>query len=214
MATVAYSTFFPFLIPLVPHVADPVAEQAIRDTCIEFCKESLIWQTPIDPISSTAGEAVYQLDVPTNANLAHVVDLYYNNARLAKKSVSEIASKFTRDWMQSVGTPTVFTMLNPNEITLVSKPDRSVLDAITGILAYAPMRKSTGIIDYIYEDYAEEIARGAAARLMMIPNQQWTDPKMALGYRKQFMSDMSNARAHVNQGQMRAPISVHLRRFW
>jgi len=37
---------------------------------------------------------------------------------------------------------------------------------------------------------------------------------MALGYRKQFMSDMSNARAHVNQGQVRAPISVHLRRFW
>jgi hypothetical protein len=113
-----------------------------------------------------------------------------------------------------VGTPSVFTMLNPNEVTLVPKPETSLLNALTGILAFAPLRKSTGIIDYIFEDYAEEIARGAAARLMMIPNQQWTDPKSGLGYRKQFTSDMSNARAHVNQGQVRAPISVHLRRFW
>jgi hypothetical protein len=214
MATVAYSAFFPYLIPLVPHVADPVAEQAIRDACIEFCKESLVWQTPIDPISTTGGEGVYQLDVPTGTNLAHVVDLYYDNARLGKKSISEIASKFSYDWMQRVGTPSVFTMLNPNEVTLVPKPETSLLNALTGILAFAPLRKSTGIIDYIFEDYAEEIARGAAARLMMIPNQQWTDPKSGLGYRKQFTSDMSNARAHVNQGQVRAPISVHLRRFW
>jgi len=214
MATVAYSAFYPYLIPLVPHVADPVAEQAIRDTCIEFCKESLIWQEQMDPISSTQGEGVYELDVPTGANLAHIIDLYYNQSRLWKKSVSEIASKYSRDWMLRVGTPTVYTMLNPNEVTLVPKPDTAMQDALTGLLAFTPLRKSTGIVDYVYEEYAEEIARGAASRLMTIPNQQWTEPKAALMYRKQFMSDCANARAHVNQGQVRAPISVHLRRIW
>lgn len=214
MANVAYSAFFPYLIPLVPHVADPVAEQAIRDACIEFCKESLIWQEPIDPIDSIKDESAYELDVPTGTNLTHIIDLYYNLARLQKKSVSEIAARFSRDWMQSTGTPGAYTMLNPNEVTLVPKPDKSVANALTGILAFAPTRKSTQIIDYVYEDYAEEIARGAASKLMMIPNQQWSDMKMALGYRKQFLSDCANARAHVNAGQVRAPISVHLRRYW
>ena len=214
MATVAYSVFFPYLIPLVPHVADPVATQAVRDACIEFCKESLVWQEPIDPISSIQGEAAYELDVPTDANLAHVVDLYYNDQRLKKKSVSEIAARNSRDWMLYEGTPNAFTMLNPNEITLVPKPDRAIEDAITGILAFAPLRKSTAIVDYVYEEYAEEIARGAASKLLVIPNQQWSDQKVALLYRKQFLSDCANARAHVNQGQVRAPISVHLRRIW
>jgi hypothetical protein len=214
MATVAYSVFYPYLIPLVPHVADPVAEQAIRDACIEFCKESLIWQEQMDPISSAKGEGAYELDVPTNTNLTHVIDLYYKEARLKKKSVSEIAAKYSRDWMLHEGAPVVFTMLNPNEVTLVPKPDVSVANALTGLLAFTPTRKSTTVIDYVYEDYAEEIARGAAAKLMLIPNQQWSDQKTALGYRKQFLSDCANARAHVNAGQVRAPISVHLRRYW
>jgi hypothetical protein len=116
--------------------------------------------------------------------------------------------------MQSDGTPCMFTMLNSNEVTLVPKPDKAITGALTGLLAFAPTRKSTTIIDYVYEDYAEEIARGAASKLLVIPNQQWSDLKTALLYRKQFTSDMANARAHVNQGQVRAPISVHLRRYW
>ena len=88
MATVTYNTFFPYLIPLIPHVPDPVAEQAVRDACIEFCKESLIWREQMDPLSSIKGEPVYELDVPTEANLAHVIDLYYAGRRLLKKSVS------------------------------------------------------------------------------------------------------------------------------
>lgn len=214
MANVDYSVFFPYLIPLVPHVAEPVAQQAIRDTCIEFCKESLVWQAPIDPIMVLVNEAAYELDVPTGANLANVVELYFDSRRLGKKSVSEISARYGRDWMQSSGTPAVFTMLNPNEVTLVPTPDKTVIEGLTGILAFTPLRSSTSIIDYIYEQYAEEIARGAAARLMMIPNQQWTEPKMGLGYRKQFTSDCANARSHVNAGQVRAPISVHLRKFW
>jgi hypothetical protein len=214
MATVAYSAFFPYLIPLVPHVADPVAQQAVRDACIEFCKESLVWQEAMDPMPSIKSEAAYELDVPAEANLAHVVDLYYNGARLWKKSVSEIASHFSRDWAMFEGTPTVYTMLNPNEVTLVVRPDSSLAGALTGILAFTPLRKSTTIIDYVYEEYAEEIARGAASKLLVIPNQQWSDTKTALLYRRQFLSDCANARAHVNQGQVRAPISVHLRRYW
>jgi len=214
MATVPYSTFYPYLIPLVPHVADPVAEQAIRDACIEFCKGSMIWREPIDPISSIAGEAVYEFDIPTGAALAHIVDLYYDARYLWKKSVSEIAAKYSRDWMQRSGTPIAYTMLNSDEITLVPNPDKSLPNALTGVLALAPSRKSTTVNDYVYEDYAEEIARGAASKLMAIPNQQWSDLKTALMYRKQFVSDIANARGHVNQAHMQAPISVHLRRFW
>lgn len=214
MAIVAYSTFFPYLIPLVPHVADPVAEQAVRDACIEFCKGSMIWREPIDPISSVKGEAVYEFDMPSTISLAHIVDLYYDGRRLWKQSVSEIASNFSRDWMLMEGTPTVYTMLNSDEITLVMKPDKSIPKAITGILALAPSRKSTGVNDYVYEDYVEEIVRGAASKLLVIPNQQWTDLKMGVGYRKQFVADIANARSHVNQGHMQAPISVHLRRYW
>jgi hypothetical protein len=214
MANVAYSAFFPYLIPLVPHVADPVAEQAVRDACIEFCEGSLIWQEGMDPLSTIKGEAAYELDAPTGAKLTHIVDLYYDSNRLEKMSRSEISARFMRDWMTLEGTPSAYMMLNPNEVTLVLKPDKSLADALTGILAFAPTRKSTQIIDYIYEDYAEQIARGAAAKLMIIPNQQWSDMKTALLYHKQFTSDISNARSHVNEGQVRAPISVHLRRYW
>lgn len=214
MANVAYSAFYPYLIPLVPHVADPVAEQAVRAACIDFCEGSLIWQAPMDPIMTIKGEPAYSLDAPTGAKLVHVIDLYYNGQRLEKESISNVASKFSTDWMQPEGTPSAYLMFNSNEVTLVLKPDTTLVNALTGILAFAPTRASTAIVDYIFEDYAEEIVHGAAAKLMLVPNQQWTDPKMALGYMKQFSADIANARAFVNEGQVRAPISVHLRRYW
>jgi hypothetical protein len=91
--------------------------------------------------------------------LAHVVDLYYKGTHLYKKSLSDLAAHFTRDWSRVEGTPTVYTMLNSNEVTLVAKPDAAVLDALTGILAFSPTRNSTQVVDTVYEDYAEEIAR-------------------------------------------------------
>jgi hypothetical protein len=173
----------------------------VRDACIEFCKESLIWQEPIDPIDSIEGEAVYELDVPTGTNLTHVVDLYYNLARLAKKSVSEIAARYSRDWMQYSGTPAMFTMLNPNEVTLVPKPDRRwrCVDRDSRLCADAQI---TQIIDYIYEDYAEEIARGAASEAMAIRTSVG-DLKMALGYAGGFCPTVRTSRMNQDRRERR-----------
>jgi len=214
MANVAYSAFFPYLIPLVPHVADPVAEHAIRSACIEFCRKSLAWQAPMEPLSTSKGESAYELDVPSGAMLTHIVDLYYEGRRLEKTSVSEVAAKVGYDWMVQEGTPGAYLRFNPNEITLIPKPDKSVVNVLTGLLAFAPTRGSTTVIDFIFEDYADAIVHGAVARLLMIPNQQWTDPKTGLGYYRQFSADCANARSFVNTGQVRAPISVHMRRYW
>jgi hypothetical protein len=214
MANVAYSVFFPLIAPLLPKVPEPTLELAVKNACIEFCKGTLCWQEQMDPLTVIANEASYEMDTPTGAALTMPVELYFGGNRLFKRTPSEISSKFTRDWQLLRGTPSAYTQFNPNEVMLVLCPESTMANALTGTLAFQPSRASTTVPDFLYEEYAEQIVAGAAARLYAIPNEPFTDQKAALAYARQFRSDIANTRASMSQGLLQAPKRVAFRGSW
>jgi len=205
---VAYEAFLPYVLPLVPHVPEPTAVIAIRNACIDFCRGSLFLEQTMDPISTAAGVADYEIDVPMGTVLTQVVSLYHQALPLVRRSVSELASMYGRDWQDLSGVPKSWVQLNPTEVKLVLTPDKSEANALTGIIAVTPSRSSTTVDEQVFERYVEPIAQGAASKMLGIPGQPFSNPEAALLYGRMFASAIANVRSLVNAGQNRAAMRI------
>jgi hypothetical protein len=188
--------------------------QALRNACIDFARDSLCLQIGIDPISTEINVAEYDIDTPKNTRLTQVMALYFKGRLIERRSFDYITHRSGRDWMQQRGSPEVYTQLAPDAVTLYPCPEKSEQNALTGIIAYVPTRASTSTDDLMLERHAEVIARGAAAKLMQIPNEPFTNLQMAMAYHRQFTADKANVRSHVSEGQTQANTSVRLRRIY
>jgi len=204
----------PYLIPLVPNCSEPAAVQALRNACIDFTKGSMCLQGQLDPMSVAKDVAEYDIDVPKNTRLTQMISLYYLGSLLPRKSLSYIVGATGRDWAALRGPPTMYTQFAPDTVTLIRCPGESIANALTGTYAYVPTRSSTTCDEVMLERYAEAIARGAASKLMQIPNEPFSNLQMAMMYHRQFTADIANELGAINQGQNRASISVHFRRYY
>lgn len=214
MATVPYDRFLPYLLPLVPNASEPVAIQALRNACIDFARDSLCLQIGLDAFATEANVADYDIDVPNNTRLAQVLSLYFKGRLIERRSLGYLVNTGGSDWRRARGAPNLYTQHTPDVVTLYPCPDVSESNAMTGIIAYVPTRSSTGTDELMLERHVEPIVRGAAAKLMQIPNEPFTNLQMAMAYTRQFTADKANVRSHVSEGQVQANTSVRLRRIY
>ena len=206
--SVTYEQFLPYVMPLVPNAPEPTVVFHIRNACIDFCKGSLLLEQEMEAVTTTLGEGTYEIPVPDDTKLAHIIDLFYMNRTLFRRTPAEISARTSRDWMNLMGAVQFYTQFTPNEVTLALAPDRTDVNALTGLIAVIPTRASTTVDDTILERYPEEIAHGAVSKIYAIPNQPFSDPKAALMYGRQFSADIANARSKAAAGQNRAPLHV------
>jgi len=209
----AYTQFFPEVIPYAPDVAEPVAETAIRNACIEFCERTRFWQEDLGAIPTTANEGFYEVVLAAGVKFVDIVEAYYNEILLIPKSSEELSNIYRHtDWRTVVSDPYYLTRLTPTEVQLVPRPTFG-----TGQLriraALAPTRDSTTVGDAVYEEYAEVIAMGARARLHNTPNQPYFDKKSALEFDRRFRVAINETRIRVNRGLTRAAGKVEFQRF-
>ena len=78
---------------------------------------------------------------------------------------------------------------------------------------YKPLYDITEIDDIIYNDHLNAIVAGAKGKLLMIPNQPWTNPSMASYYVGIYKKYASEAKAKIQRGFTREPGSVKWREF-
>lgn len=214
MSNVSYEVFLPNILPYAPNVLDDQVTDAVRNACIDFCRETLFLQCDLDPITVMAGANTYCLDVPRYNILGQVMGIYYLSRRLERKSQYELEKMFSMNWQSMLGTPQAFTQFNPNDITLALCPSETVQNAITGRISYMPLRDSTVVDSQLYERYMEDIVSGALAQLLDTPNQPYTDPAGAKGHAARFRVAKQTARAYVTGGMNHAPMRVRYHRIF
>lgn len=214
MSNVSYEVFLPNILPYAPNVLDDQVIDAVRNACIDFCRETLFLQCDLDPITVMAGANTYCLDVPRHNILGQVMGIYYQSRRLERKSQYELEKMFSMNWQSMLGTPQAFTQFNPNDITLALCPSETVQNAITGRISYMPLRDSTVVDSQLYERYMEDIVSGALAQLLDTPNQPYTDPSSAKGHAARFRVAKQTARAYVTGGMNHAPMRVRYHRIF
>lgn len=212
MADKLYDMFLPEVLPFVENCPEMAALHAIRNAAIDFCKQSLYLNDDLDPFGTTAGENTYEIDVPTGYKLSHVISLYFQGADITPKTQFELQLMYTRDWQSIPGNPRYFTQFDEDNVVFALCPDQTIAGAITGRIAYEPLRSYNKIDDRVYERYAELIGWGAIARLCNNAEQPYSDQNRALQLARIFKAECAAIRKKVLDGFNMAPQRVRFNR--
>lgn len=212
----ALSAFLPYLLPHVPACSEPYAIQALRSACIEFCSKTLLFQE-VSAYSSVAGVADIELDIPTGAVLSKVLSVMWKRKELDAVTVETVRDpaalrgSFTGVTAEQQD-PRVFFQKTPAaaEISLYPIPPASEAGVITVKAAFTPSRVASAVPDFLFEDWVEEIAAGAAVRLMLTPEQPFTNPAMAGVHKQMFDGGLRSAVVQARHGQVVAASRVRL----
>lgn len=216
----AVTDFLPFVTPYVYGVSDPMAEQAVVSACIEFCGRSYLVQNTSWE-DAVADQADVDVEVPSMMELVGVLRVFFKDAEL--KAVSrEMVSRGHAARGEAIpgvtvasGTPSEWFTRDPAEpVVSVYPPPADAADSVfTLIAAHAPTRAATRVAAVLYDDYAEDIAAGAIARLLMMPAQAFTNPLAATPYLRQFRSAVTAATSRARVGMGPATSRVRSVRF-
>jgi len=130
-----YDEFLPEVLPYVHDCAYPVAINAIRNACIEFCDKTDYLVYTHDPVSVIAGQAAYALTVPAGTEVARILSGWYDGLRMAPKGEEDLRLQFPLDWRTMTGRPQYFTHAIPSSVTVIPAPQTDATDALKFIFA-------------------------------------------------------------------------------
>lgn len=201
----AISDFLPYVLPYVTGCSELLAEQMIRDVCIDFCTKSLVVQQRIPAITSTVGEYEYEFEELSGELRVHMVmQAWYDGNELDVRGMDAVTPEPVD------GLPTALFQIDNTSFQLNRKPE--VAGSIEIRAAVAPLRTATEVPDVLLNDYAYEIGQGAIARLLRIPKQVFTDVQSSLLNEKEYEKARNAAQLKANKAFGRTDDRVRPRR--
>lgn len=194
MATFPYTDFLDDVLPhLAADPSEPVTLAAIKRAAIEFCRESWIWHYLPDPQNVRAGVADYDLEPPSGADIAAVIDVQLANVPLTPKALEWLNVNFP-GWRVTPAAVKHYTQLDTDQVILAPLPADNISQGLAMTVALQPSQGATGLPKWIANQYLYAIAEGAIARLMLMPGKPWTDQNTGSAYRARFEAAIANAR--------------------
>lgn len=214
--SIAYTEFFPEVMPYFPGIPEPLAINAVRNAAIEFCdKTDWLFYTPIlqDLI---AGEDEYDLtlDVPTDTTVARVQAVWCNDLPVLPKSEDDLRRLYGLDWRKQTGRPVYYTQYTNNTLVLAPTPSVSSSQALAMTLVLRPTRDSTTCDDSLHDRWVETIAYGARMRLHEAAGHAYENPQLAEKYRVLFKNGINQAIVERTRGLARTNLRVRAPRLY
>lgn len=205
------SAFFPRLLPSVIGCPEPLAQQALLDSAIEFCGRSLAVTTTLDAVTLRAGNGSFEVETPTGTTIAQVLNLWFDGREIESSPYTEATYGSTDS-----GEPRYFYGQDIDEvfnITLLPAPDRTVRSGVIVRAALKPTRSATTVHNILFERYAPAIVDGAMAILMSIPDQSYSNESKAQIMATRARFGANNARTDALHGRVQSSMSVNMRAF-
>lgn len=209
MANIRYDDLLQHVLPEVHGCSDPLAEQAIRDAAIEFCRRSRIWVVACDPADVTALEGAYDIDLPADSSLIQIASVRIAGQDLIDAaSTDKLDEQCRHDWDTKTGYPRYYTQIDDESFLCTPIPDFTKPDGLLVRLIVKPSQSSTGYPNWINERYQEYIVAGAKARLMKKQGQPWYNPGQAASYESDYDSGIAVAADDSSNSLVRSRLRV------
>lgn len=208
-------SFVRYVAPDVMGAPEVAILTALQGSVVDFCEKSLVLQRDHDPITAIAGLTDYELDPPDNHLAVKIMRAWFNSTELeplAPDSVSDpaIYNRFFSGASSINGTPRQILQKDERSFSLWPAPEKTESNAITIRLALKPKRDAEKVDDVLYEDWAEVVAAGAKARLMMSTGQPYFNAQMAGVNMAAFQQGVNNARSRAVRGHTRSQLRVQM----
>lgn len=205
------SAFYPRILPYLPGCPEPLVDQVLLNSAIEFAENSLTLRQNLDSFRTVVGKVEYDLDPPTkNHDINRVMGVTLNGKELRPGMFEAIRN----DLPTATAIPRGFyTDRTDNTFTLrLSPPPDKVYPVIVSV-TLRPSRTATQLDDDMYNIWIDPIVSGAIARAMEIPDQPFTNPGRAQELLMDAAKKTVSSRIEGNYGLIRGSIRVRPRSF-
>lgn len=205
------TSFLPRLLPYVPGCSEPLALQALLDSAIDFCNTASAVSVTLDPITVVDGIATYELETPTGTGVTTVQKVWYDNTILTAIPYESATARGNPD-----GTPRYYYGEYVDEvycITLLPTPEKTKANGLIVRAALTPTRSATQVHELLFDRYLEGVIAGAISIICAVPDQPFTDLKMAQANAVKARAEAAKARGEIMHGNVQSSMSVKMRAF-
>ena len=211
MASVAFDQFLPEILLEVPSVPEPVAINAVRNACFDFCRDSLWLSRYADPETYTDGVATYELSADGGEQIVAVMHITIDGVKTVYPWALEDVVSAKPNWSTATGTIDGYVQPSPDVVSFVAVPNTS--GTFVANLAVAPARTATAVDARIFNLHLETIKYGALWKLKSQAGQPWSDAAGASLNEQRFLMMVNQAVIERTRGNTRAALRVAPRPF-
>jgi hypothetical protein len=184
--------FAPYILPYAGGCPEPLLELHTRLAAIDFCRRTLCDTRTLDPIQGF-DQNVVELDLPPETVIVKIkaVEVDTRDRAIVSPAMgrSYVRSKHPGEFC--------FTPDNRN-LHIYPAPTETVF--VVPDVALMPSLQATGLLDEIANEYMHDIAHGALARILMVPNQTFSDPNSAVVHANAFKARVNTIAAKIGRG--------------
>lgn len=203
-----WTALVPFVAPKVPECPTPAIRQALIEAAREFFAASRCWRMrDITLLTTVAGQNTYAYNSPTNGQLCQVLTAYRGSEEIDVEQPGEgdddEPGKTDGDYRIAMSDDASGFEVRPAPMLAG--------EVLKGSIALTTAENADGILTWVFRDYRQQIAMGAAAMLVIEPNKPWTAPALYDGYRREFEAAValaSNQAGPVRRRGLRVKPSV------
>ena len=200
--------------------ADVDAE--VKEIVRDFCRDTGIWKITLDRITTVADTETYTLTIPTTNGKSETV--YVDNVKYKENGAEDTQFRtlepFTREerdnhengaWSFHTGSePYKFYSNVDRQLILYPIPENGSTLGLLVRVTVKPTDDATKCPDFIYIDYKQDIAIGAAKNLMLMPNKPWSDHEQGITYEKRYEARRDECYQAVKMGFSKAAQQVFI----
>lgn len=191
--------FMPDIVQYVRNAPEPTLRKHLRDILREFCEASRIWRE-VDAFEVSAPD--YEILATTqDTDLLEFEECYLEGRKIEPMGIAELDVKLP-GWRYStdVGTAQYVTQIEPDTLRVV--PRESGTLQLTLILQ--PSLEATLVPDFLRNKYRTQLARGTAARVMLLPQTEFANAELAGPLLAEFTKWMAAQTVKVGKGQQKS----------
>jgi hypothetical protein len=192
----------------------PIVEQAVFDSLREWADKTWTiragFSVSVASVLDTNSAASVDLFsyIPDEHRLV-AIDAFKLNGGSTNLYLRQLVSMQNENYL-----PTgAFRYLDIQEDTVIRIYPSRVGDVFDGEAICVPLESATEVPDSLYNEWVEPIVAGAKARLLSMPQKNWTNPEYSIELRRVARRGMRSANRKFNKNRTRNSLAVQPRSF-
>lgn len=204
------SAFFPRILTKVPGCAEPLAQQCLLDSAVEFCDESLAVRSNLTPINTIADTQGYILTDSADEAVSRVLVVKIDGTEISPVDTISAAAVTINEKSK----PRAFsTVREDGVLTLKLYPTPDKAYSVTVLAAMRPLRTATQLSDDLLNQWVDPVVNGTLAKIFSTPMQPFTDPATAMAMGTLAKAGARKARIDSTTGSTQTTRSVRMNPF-
>lgn len=207
-----WSDWVPEIAPDVPACPEPLIEDAVRESVIDFLQRTR-WLSGVNAVAADVigGAVVRAFASPLLAAGSQVLEVqgaWLSGKRLEVWSPEEAEEQLGPTWATQTGEPRAIVMDRLDGYYVVPAPATTLTAALTMRTATAPLATATSCDDTVRNRWREAIRNGAIARLCAMPEKAWTNTGRAAIGAGMYGSAVASAQVGAARRSSKSRLSV------